>query len=163
MALLQDNDESNAYALLRQAEEVQQQKEEMYRQDRLTQDYDWSISCAKYLLAALLEHRGDQSNAEILYGQTEQLIGNSLSTLQLKKQNANHDYATVIIIAHNGNAPYKISGTSSASLASALALEMMLGSSQIPPAYSSMTGIPVPVLMQQLASQRVPISSRLCR
>jgi uncharacterized protein len=164
LALLQNGDENNALALLRQAEELQQQKCENYRKSRLTQDFELVENpAAKYLMAALLEHRGDHSNAEILYSQTENLLGKKLSDLKLRKENKEPDAATVIIIAHNGNAPYKISSVADASMASGLALEMMLGSCQIPPAYSSLAGIPVPVLMQMIFSNRVPIGSRLCR
>lgn len=164
LALLQANDESNAFAILRQAEDLQQRKREAYRKDLLTQDYELVDNpVAKYLMAALLEHQGDISNADILYAQTEKLIGNSLSTLHLRGEMQDKNNATVIILAHNGNAPYKISGVSDASLASVLALEIMLGCHRIPPAYSSMTGIPVPVLMQKMFSQRVPIYTRICR
>lgn len=164
LTLLQAGDENNAFALLRQAEEVQQQKREAYRKDRLTQSFELVDNpVAKYLMATLLEHRGDFSNADILYSQTEKLIGNSLSTLQLRRQSEEKDSATVIIIAHNGNAPYKISTTSDASIASASALEMMLGNCRIPPAYSGMTGIPVPLLMQRIFSFRVPICTRISR
>lgn len=164
LALLQVGDNHNALALLKQAEEIQQLKCEDYRKDRLTQNYELAKNpVAKYLMASLLEHRGDHSNAEILFAQTEQLLGVNLSSLQLRNKELPDGKATVIIVAHNGNAPYKISGTSEASRASALALEIMLGSSSIPPAYSSLVGIPVPILMQQIVSHSVPIFSRLCR
>ncbi len=162
LALLQEGDENNALALLRQAEEVQQNKREFYHQDGLT-PYFYLIDnpVAKYLLACLLEHRGDHSNADILYDQTEKIIGQQLSLLQLRKQSSDKEDATLIVIAHNGNAAYKISATADASIASAIALEALLGSHGTPPAYSSMTGIPAPVLMQRLFSQNVPIYTRI--
>lgn len=164
LALLQINDQNNALALLRQAEELQQKKQEIYRKDPLAKDFfviDNSIG--KYLLAALLEHRGDLSNAEILYSQTEKLIGNTLVNLQLKDIVQEPDQATVIIVAHNGNAPYKISTLASATQASPLALEMLLNQQDIKPAVSSLPGIPVPLLMQHIHSHRVPIYTRLYR
>lgn len=163
LALLSAGDENNAFALLRQAEDVQQKKREMYCKDRLTQDYIVSSNAAvKFLLAAISEYRGDISNANILYKQIEEMIGKNLSDLQLRPQNEDKNCATVIIVVHNGNAPYKISSTSGASIASFTALEIMLGKCT-PPAISMLIGIPVPVLMQQIFSTRYPVFTRLCR
>lgn len=164
LALLQQGDEGNALALLRQAEELQQKKREMYRNSCLTKDFVLIDNpLAKYLMAVLLEHRGDLSNAEILYAQTESLIGNSLEKLQLRQKGKDSEQATVIILAHNGNVPYKVSTLSDASQASTIALEFLLGNCNLPPAYSSITGIPVPILMQKIFSHPVPIHTRLCR
>ncbi|MBN9378330.1 MAG: hypothetical protein BGO14_06675 [Chlamydiales bacterium 38-26] len=164
LALFQREDYNNAFALLRQAEEVQQKKKELYKNDPLTKDFRLVENpVAKYLMAALLENQKDFSNAEILYKQTEQLIGNTLQNLLLNKQENGEDLATVILVAHNGNSPYKISSTTYGAAASPLALEMLLGAHGIPPAYSSMAGIPIPILMQQIHSHRVPIWTRLSR
>jgi uncharacterized protein len=162
LALFQAGDQNNAYALLRQAEDIQQVKKEVYRNDRLTCNFElYENPVAKYLLAVAQERRGDYSNADILYTQTEKLIHNKLSCLGLAKEAEN--FATVIVVVHNGNAPYKISGTADASVASAVALELMLGSCNIPPALSSLTGIPTPVLMQQIFSNPFPVTLRLFR
>lgn len=162
LALLHKGDEGNAFALLRQAEELQQKKKEMYAQSPVTKDYELiDNSVAKVLFASLLEHRGDRSNANILYQKTSDLIG-------VNQQQENNDLAsdilkvtppenaTVLIVCHNGNSPIKISGTSDASVASALALEIILSANRIDPAWSSLTGIPVPALYQNWGSSPAP-------
>lgn len=157
LALMHQGDHSNAYAMLRQAEDVQQRKTEMYASSPLTADFRLvENSVAKYLLAALSENKGDVSNARILYAQAAGLSG--FPTFQF---DANTDKATVIIVCHNGNAPFKVTGYSEASRASALALEIILAQNGIPPAISTMTGIPVPVLMQTVGGEPLSIAATL--
>lgn len=152
LALIQKGDDNNAFALLRQAEEVQQKKNEIYRRDRLTQEYSLIENpLAKYLMAAVLEKRGDKSNAEILYRQASAL--NKCEYFLHDRS----DLATVLIIGHNGNAPYKVTGTSDASIASAIALEIILSCHQLDPAWSSLTGIPIPILLQKYESMPTPM------
>lgn len=142
-ALLHQNDESNAYAILRQAEEFEQEKRQQYHTIPFTRDYNLpSNPLSKYLLALLSERRGDLSNATILYQQAG-------APPQLHKKPFPHQIgqqATVLVVCHNGNVPYKISTTSPASVASACALEFLLSTQRIDPAWSSLTGIPVPAL-----------------
>jgi len=160
LALLNKGDLGNAYALLRQSEEVQQKKKEFYRSSELTADYQLiDNSLAKYLFALLLEKRGEKSNAEILYQQTAALLpSNSCKWGQYETefQLASSNQATVVVVCHNGNVPIKASGTSSASVASAMALEIMLAGNNIDPAWSSLTGIPVPILMQNWGADPSP-------
>lgn len=152
LALFQNGDDNNAFALLRQAEEVQQKKKEIYKTDRLAEYYTLVENpLAKYIMALFLEKRGDISNAEILYRQASALNGCEYSL------NAGRDQATVLVIGHNGNAPYKVSGTTDASVASAAALEILLACHNIDPAYSSLTGIPIPILLQKYGSNPVPL------
>jgi len=152
LALFQEGDDSNAYALLRQAENAQQKIKETYAQHRHTAHYSLvDNTVAKYLLAVVSEKRGDYSNATILYNQINfQVPDNSQIPVNC---------ATVLVIAHNGNAPYKISGTCNGSEASGVLLEMMLSSSsrKLNPALSSLVGIPVPVLCQKFRSDPIPI------
>lgn len=149
LTLLHQGDRNNAFALLRQAEEIQQRKREMYRNIPFAHNYQLvDNSLGKYLFAALLETRGDFSNAEILYRQTAELVGSERVHSALPPVKQNLPSAKVIVICHNGNSPVKISTTSDASVASAAALEMILASRNIDPAWSSLTGIPVPALMQ---------------
>ncbi len=146
LALLHQGDESNAYALLRQAEEYQQNKREIYTKVPFTKDYSLADNgLSKYLFAVLLEKRGDHSNADILYQQAMQLIPctHSLNSIPYQKKQA-----TVLVFCHNGNAPYKISTTSPASIASLAALEILLATQRIDPSWSSLVGIPVPALKQ---------------
>lgn len=155
LVLLQDGDQNNALALLKQAEEVQQKKKEIYRKDKLTKDFHLVENpLAKYLMAALLEQRGDHSNARILYKQasesSENLLWNETKPLD--------NDAVLIFLAHNGNAPLKVSGVSDASIVSAAALEVILACHQIDPAWSSLTGIPIPVLTHQERDLPTPVA-----
>ena len=157
LALWHEGDEGNAFALLRQAEEVQQKKQEMYRLSRLTENFQLIENpVAKYLMAAVLENRGDVSQASLLYRQTAQLLHLEQLPPEMAPQSKG---ATVILICHNGNAPRKISETSDASIASAIALEMILCSQHIDPAISSLTGIPVPALMQTMDALPSPVKA----
>jgi uncharacterized protein len=150
LALLHKGDTSNAFAILRQAEELQQKKRAVYASIPYTKDYQLiDNTVAKYLFAALLENRGDSSNAKIIYAQMAQLLG--LPNLVGQKAPSS-EAATVIVLCHNGNVPIKISDFSDASAASAIALEMILSSHRIRPAISSCVGIAVPVLTQSIAS-----------
>lgn len=152
LTLLHKGELNNAFALLRQAEDLQQEKRETYAKKPYTQHYHLiDNSIAKYLFAALLEHKGDLSNAEIVYQQAEQLAGPFHLESKYTK-----DTATVIILCHNGNVPFRMSGTCDASVISALALEAMLSTRKIPPAYSTLTGIPVPTLQQNWGSRSLP-------
>jgi len=158
LTLLHQGDENNACALLRQAEELQQrfqQSIQPYLKDHFCNDN----ALAKYLLALLLEYQDDTSNAAILYQQVQELNGILPVDLNLCTEAEKH--ATLVIICHNGNVPFKISDTCPASIASALALEMILASQDIRPAYSSFTGIPVPALCQQWPSCPLPTTISL--
>lgn len=153
LALFQKGDNSNAFAILRQAEEIQQKKKEIYRKDKLTESFELVENpLAKYLMAAILEKRRDFSNASILYQQAAALSGNSSLYSPLPSLGPNEKLATVLVVGHNGNAPFKVSGTSDASVASMLALEILLSTQRVDPAVSSLTGIPVPILMQNYLS-----------
>lgn len=160
LALLNKGDLGNAFALLRQSEEVQQKKREFYGSSQVTENYQLiDNSLAKYLFALLLENRGERSNSEILYQQTESLLsaeGYPLSQYKTEFELAKSNQATVLVLCHNGNVPIKISGTSNASVASAVALEMLLAANRIDPAWSSLTGIPVPLLMQNWGADPSP-------
>lgn len=160
LALLHQGDMGNAQALLRQAEDVQQRKQENYRNHRLTREFNLVDNpVAKYLLACLAEKNGDFSNAEILYQQTANLLGRGGLCPELHPNHPHSDSCTLLIVGHNGNAPLKVSEFSDASVASAFALEMILCSNHIDPAISSMTGIPVPALVQSRASFPVPLAA----
>lgn len=155
LALLHKGDESNAYALLRQAEEYQQQKRALYARLPFTKNYRLADNAlGNYLFASLLEKRGDLTNAKILYNQACALIpcANETDAFVCKTK----QQATVLVICHNGNAPYKISATSPASVASAIALEILLATRNIDPAWSSFTGIPVPELSRWPLSHPFP-------
>lgn len=144
-ALFHQGDESNAYALLRQAEEYQQEKKEIYAQFPFTKNYRLANNTlSNYLFATLLEKRGDLANAKILYKQAASSLPSELQpSLDLISKS---NQATVLIICHNGKAPYKISDTQPSSVASAMALEFLLADQNIDPAFSSLTGIQVPTL-----------------
>ncbi len=155
LALLHQNDESNAYALLRQAEEYQQEKRSFYAKVPFTCDYrlpDNGLS--KYLFALLLEKRGDLSNARLLYQQASQLIPCAQEISCRPTRTAQQ--ATILVMCHNGNVPHKVSATSPASVASACALEFLLATQNIDPAWSTLSGIPVPALCDWSGSYPVP-------
>lgn len=159
LALFHQGDEANTYALLRQAEEYQQNAQALYAKLPFTRSYRVaSNGLSKYLFALLLEKRGDLSNANILYQQAADFIPTVTGNLQAAKAK---NEAVVLVICHNGNAPYKISATSPASVASAIALEFFLASQRVNPAWSSLTGIPVPALQSWPFSAPRPTSACL--
>jgi tetratricopeptide (TPR) repeat protein len=160
LALLHHGDEGNACALLRQAEELQQKKRNLYKNSSITQNYKLVDNpLGKYLFALLLEKRRDFSNAQILYRQAEDLINadsncTDLSSVefQVKEQNQ----ATVLVLCHNGNVPTKISEISPPSIASTLALEIFLGDHSCSSPLSSISGIPTPTLVTRPGSLSLP-------
>lgn len=133
LALFHLGDEQNARALLQQTENFNQTQKE---QDKLFAENP----IAKYLFAALLEREGDFSNAKILYRQANQLdfVPNRL---------LEQDKATLILICHQGAVPHKISAMAPASVASGALLESILKIYSIKPALSTLSGIPVPQLI----------------
>lgn len=133
LTLLEMGDVNNAEAILRQAEEFSSAKGEQN-------------ALCKYLFATLLEKRGDLSNANILYNQTSALLGSDV------ERGKDPNDATVIIVCHNGNAPFKYSSVAPASVASTMALEMFLSDYRRPIALSALPGIAVPALMKSLSS-----------
>lgn len=142
-ALIHEDDESNAYAILRKAEEIQQEKRALYSKIPFTKHYRLSDNgLSKYLFALLLEKRGDCANAKILFQQAMELI--SCDAIEMPQKNGQQ--ASVLVVCHNGNAPYKISVMSPASIASAAALEILLAAHHNRPVLSTMMGIPVPAL-----------------
>lgn len=158
LALLHKGDFNNARAILRQCEEWQQLKNEGYCKSKITHNIQVPPNAlAKYLFALLLEKRGDFSNADILYEQATS-INPSLPAPEC----INTDNSTVLIVCHNGNVPQKYSTTSDASVVSMLALEFLLQASGIPPAISSLTGIPVPALWGPPESYPAPLKAALC-
>lgn len=141
-------DESNAMALFRQAEEWSQKKVIEYAAHPATRGFEVAQNCVgKYVFAALLEKRGDLSNAEILYRQSGIDLGRGGDS-------------TVLVICHNGAAPFKYTSYSAASQASAFALELFLGIKGHDPALSTLTGIPVPELGYRPYS--TPLPTRVC-
>jgi len=73
----------------------------------------------------------------------------------------NLNTASVIILCHNGNAPYKISAPVPASQASAAALEILLAFNQRQFAFSTLPGIPAPYLVKSTNSQPYPTIATL--
>ncbi len=129
LALFQQGDFGNARAMLLQAENQAALHKEMGNEA--------ANVIAKYLLANLLQHEGDFSNAEILYREVAQ-----------KEMQVNRRKATVIILAHTGLAPHKISTIAPASVVSLALLEEILAAYDIPPAVSSLAGIPIPAFAE---------------
>lgn len=155
LALIHQGDESNAYALLRSSEDYQQEKRALYARIPFTRHYHIADNgLGKYLFAVLLEKRGDLTNAKILYDQAQELIpcSDATGSFVCKKKGQ----ATVLVLCHNGNAPYKISSTSPAAVASGAALEFLLATHHNDPALSTMMGIPVPALRQWPYSMPIP-------
>lgn len=145
LALLHEGDTMNAYALLRQAEELQQKKREIYQHAPFKMEYDLADNALeKYLFAAILERQGDRSNAKILYHQAAVLAEENFCCLDSSEDAEN--FATLIILSHNGNAPEKISVVTGASIASTVAIEFFLNIQKIPPAISCLGGVPLPTL-----------------
>lgn len=160
LALLHKGDSSNAFAILRQAEEFQQRKRDAYASLPYMREIKLCDNAfGKYLFATLLEHRGDLSNANILYQQAQMLSGDMPEQFNICSEQ-DTDPATLLLICHNGNVPFKISATTLGSVASTVALEVFLGR-RIDPAWSCVTGIPTPLLCQQWPSQPIPTYAKL--
>ncbi|CDZ81191.1 Tetratricopeptide repeat [Candidatus Rubidus massiliensis] len=154
LALLHKGDYKNATAILRQAEDIQQRKIELYRKDRFCSFYQLVENpLAKYLLAILSEKGKDFSNAKILYSQVSKLLNQPVE--QLKPND--HAKQTLLFVIHNGNIPNKISIISEPSIASGLVLETLLSKDQRTLALSSFTGIPTPLLIQKNSSKSIPL------
>ncbi|MBS0649240.1 MAG: hypothetical protein JSS10_08470 [Verrucomicrobia bacterium] len=83
-----------------------------------------------FLLATLLQKRGDCSNARILY-----------SRLKIEPPRGN-----VLLVHHRGIAPHKKSEMAAPSILSAALLEKILQMNDVQPALSTLTGVPIPVL-----------------
>ena len=132
LTLFKINDYSNARAMLRNAEEF-------------SESQNAPNPLCKYLFALLLEKEGDESNAKILYDQAESLLGRQV-------ERGNKDLATVLVICHNGNAPYKFSGYAPASASSLLLLENFLVNFKKPIALSCLPGLNVPFLAKNHSS-----------
>lgn len=151
-ALLHQGDESNAVALLKQAEEMHQKRQEMYCNSPLYPDYSPAENVTyKALLATLLALKGDVSNANILFNQAQEMTCENIEFLhsQIDRKKAH-----VWVVCHNGNIPRKISLITDASLASTVALEIFLhAASKRDFALSSLGGVPVPgYLCESLSS-----------
>lgn len=160
LALLHQGDESNAHALLRQAEEYQQEKRSFYAKVPFTRDYRLADNgLSKYLFALLLEKRGDLSNARVLYQQAGQLLPCAQEVPCQPSRGPQQ--ATILVMCHNGNVPHKVSATSPASVASACALEILLATQNIDPAWSTLRGIPVPHLCEWSGSYPVPTYAQI--
>lgn len=117
-ALAQLKDWSNVHALLRQAEEEQQRKKELYRQAKATERYQIEEPLAKYLFALLLEKRGELSNATILYREARELFaqrGQLIAARQVEEdlkqmeQSKREGKATLLLFLHQGAIGRKIS------------------------------------------------------
>lgn len=83
-----------------------------------------------YLLATLLNRRGDHSNARIL-----------LSRLEKESSHGN-----ALLVHHRGKIPLKKSTIAPASIVSAAMLEQMLAGTKIKPSISTLAGVPIPAL-----------------
>lgn len=157
LALLHQGDTGNAYALLRQAEEAQLAKRSQYRNSEIFENYTLADNAlGKFLFATVLDKRGDHSNADILYEETKNLVGTN-AFAQVGSIDCEKEAATILFVCHNGNAPYKISEITDASLASMIALEFFLAATDITtPALSSLPGIPTPALCDWPNSYPIP-------
>lgn len=137
LACLHEGDESNAYALLRQAEEWIETKRNEYASHHLTHHFSLRNNpLAPYLFAVLLEKQGDLSNAKILYEKSGITLDQSISA---------ENSATVLIFCHNGNVPFKASRVVEGSQASMIALEFLLANPH-ERAFCSFAGVPAPEL-----------------
>ena len=143
LVLMHQGDMSNGYALLRQAEEWCQKKREEYGAYELTQDFLVPENAlGKYLFAALLEKQGDFSNSRLLYEQACEITHG----LFLPPSVLNSERATVLILCHNGNAPYKVSTYTDETVASLAAFEIFMGETGNHAAISSLCAIQTPFL-----------------
>jgi hypothetical protein len=140
--LIHEGDYSNAYAILRQAEEWSQDRQALYQHSPVTASLKvYENPLAKYVFATLLEKRGDLSNAEILYRQAE-----CLSQGEFPVPEMDPSKATFLFVNHNGNAPFRYTEFTDASQVSLLALEFFLNASHDTFAISSIYGLPTPAL-----------------
>ncbi|MBN4066963.1 hypothetical protein JYU14_02650 [Simkania negevensis] len=161
LALIQNNDVNNGIALLKQAESLQQEYLQLYQKTAYMDGFSLEANpVAKYLLALYSEKNRDSSNAKILYRQVSQLIGSD--NFDRFEVLTDPDLAALLLLGHNGNAPYKVSVKSPASQASALGLAFFLQGTDVGSgAFSALPGIPVPELMNWPAGSPIPLSASL--
>lgn len=145
-ACFQANDFSNAKAMLRQAEEVESFEKELKQIGNTPLN-----PIATYLLAAAFEHEEDLSQANILYKRLELKDGISIQ---------NSSNATLLCLIHEGLLPEKESVVAPVSIVSMQLLELLLKAWDIEPAISSLTGIAVPVFIED-TSPCYPLLVRL--
>jgi uncharacterized protein len=101
-----------------------------------------------YLLATMLQRRGDSSNARVL-----------LARLNLEESPGN-----VLIVHHRGTAPRKRSETAPISVVSAALVETVLAIEDARPALSTLVGVPVPVLSYPVSfSSGLRLDHRICK
>lgn len=160
LALECSGDRQNAAALLRQTEEKQQEMRSSYSKKEYTKEYQLKDNpLGKLLLALYAEQARDSTNATILYTQAADLLNLSRTESPLFQKEA--EKATLLLLCHNGNAPYKISVRTAASVASTIALESFLGNRRTLPA-SCFIGIPAPELVYDPCSAAIPFSAEVC-
>lgn len=157
MVLLHEGDTSNAFALLRQAEEWSQEKTSEYAASPATASLKVTENpLGKYLFAALLEKKGDLSNSRILYQEAENLSQGEFPVPDLKPKKP-----TLLLITHNGNSPYKFTQYTDASKVSLIALEIFLCGNGKDFALSSLTGLPTPALAYYPSSEAIFIPYKI--
>lgn len=164
LTLFELGDEHNAYALLRQAEEWQQQRRAELR-GSLGDGTELLVEnpFSKWLFATALEKRGDYSNAAILRQDVQRLLQRHELPFTVLSDNPPYhrpDAATVVVICHNGSVPFRVSETCPESLWASAAVELALTAEGLDPAASVYTGFEVPQLERRVASR--PIYVRAC-
>lgn len=130
LALFEKGDFANARALLAQVRTYTDLQLEKGVAPHLIEN-----PIASYLLAAVLEKESDFGNATLLYKKA-----GCMEVRQTRE-------STVIVLWHVGRVPLKESVVAESSIVSAYLLETLLGGSNVKPALSSLTGIPIPKLV----------------
>ncbi|MGK5594024.1 MAG: hypothetical protein ACSNEK_01530 [Parachlamydiaceae bacterium] len=155
LALLNQNDENNACAIFRQAEEIAQKKESLYRSHPLSQQFYLDEHLLlKVLFSYYLQKSGDLSNALILKNSVEGHFECTLPDFHPSK-------SLLIILCHNGLAPFKLSTFYSQPLVSNLALDLIMQKDKYQPNLSSITGIPLPELCSPIAHYPIPFLAKI--
>ncbi len=142
-ACFQSGDPKNGIALLRQAIELQSLQNELSSIDE--HEFHPLIN---YLLAMAMEYEGDVSQARLLYHR-----------LGIDESKMAKDKAHVAFVVYDRVIPQKRSEIAPASIVSLQLLELLLKTTGIKPALSSLSGIAIPVFPKQPFSFPLPVLS----
>ncbi len=149
-ALIQSGEEANGLALLRQIQTFSELRQETLRSNKLTQGLEqFNNPLADYLLALFLQAGGDQSNASILYRRAKKSFPplSKQQAQQLFPKTIDDEQATVLILVHNGNIPYRVSESAMQTEESLMLLNILLTMNDISkPNLTQIPHIPVPAL-----------------
>jgi hypothetical protein len=164
-ALFQSGDNTNGLALLKQIRTFYELHKEYYNSSTFFKgQHPFKNALGAYLLGVHLLKQGDVSNAKILFKEAKELfpsLSPSAEKALFTTTKNTKEQGTLLVICHNGNAPYKISESAAPSLeaiTTASALFTELGNTGGYASLASITHIQTPELRNWPDSNPIPTS-----